>query len=147
MLRELKRWSFLQVFNYNLGQLTTGQWKIALPTNLDDQNSNRSIYNFRVGTLSNLFWVDKEKWNEIISGVANTTLASNISVSDATITLTDASDFPDGGSLYIGANTYQYTSINRTTNVVTLTSVSTTTNTAGQDVFNGASFGTPQYFY
>ena len=146
VLRELKRWSFMQVFDFNLGQLTTGQWKVAMPTNIDDTFSNKSIYNFRIGTLSNLFWIDKEKWNEIVSGISHTTLANNINVSDATITLTDASDFPDAGSVYIGANIYQYTAVNRTTNVLTLSVVSTTTNTATQDVFSGASFGMPQYW-
>jgi hypothetical protein len=145
VLREYKRWSFMQVFDYSLGQITTGQWKVAVPTNLDDQFTNKSIYNFRIGTQTNLQWVDKQKWNEIVAGVAHTTLASNINVSDATITLTDASDFDqNGGSIYIGANIYQYTSI--TSNVVTLTAVSTTTDTAGEDAFQGASFGYPQYW-
>ena len=145
VLREYKRWSFMQVFDYSLGQITTGQWKVSVPTNLDDQFTNKSIYNFRIGTQTNLQWVDKQKWNEIVAGVAHTTLASNINVSDATITLTDASDFDqNGGSIYIGANIYQYTSI--TSNVVTLTAVSTTTDTAGEDAFQGASFGYPQYW-
>jgi hypothetical protein len=145
VLREYKRWSFMQVFDYSLGQITTGQWKVAVPANLDDQFTNKSIYNFRIGTQTNLQWVDKQKWNEIVAGVAHTTLASNINVSDATITLTDASDFDqNGGSIYIGANIYQYTSI--TSNVVTLTAVSTTTDTAGEDAFQGASFGYPQYW-
>ena len=145
VLREYKRWSFMQVFDYSLGQITTGQWKVAVPANLDDQFTNKSIYNFRIGTQTNLQWVDKQKWNEIVAGVAHTTLASNINVSDATITLTDASDFDqNGGSIYIGANIYQFTSI--TSNVVTLTAVSTTTDTAGEDAFQGASFGYPQYW-
>ena len=145
VLREYKRWSFMQVFDYSLGQLATGQWRVAVPTNLDDQNTNKSIYNFHIGTMDDLVWVDKQKWNEIIVGVAHTTLASNINVSDATIVLTDASNFdPNGGSIYIGANIYGYASI--TGNTLTLNSVSTTTNTAGQDVFQGASLGSPTYW-
>ena len=145
VLREYKRWSFMQVFDYSLGQILTGQWKVAVPANLDDQFTNKSIYNFRIGTQTNLQYVDKQKWNEIVSGVAHTTLANAVNVSDATITLTDASDFDqNGGSIYAGANIYQYTSI--TSNVATLTAVSTTTNNAGDDAFQGASFGYPQYW-
>jgi hypothetical protein len=145
VLREYKRWSFMQVFDYSLGQITTGQWKVAVPANLDDQFTNKSIYNFRIGTQTNLQYVDKQKWNEIVAGVAHTTLANAVNVSDATITLTDASDFDqNGGSIYAGANIYQYTSI--TSNVATLTAVSTTTNNAGDDAFQGASFGYPQYW-
>ena len=145
VLREYKRWSFMQVFDYDLGSITTGQWSIAVPANMDDQNTNKSIYNFRIGTFGNLQWIDKEKWNDITQGVAHTTLASNINVSDATITLTDSSDFDqNGGTVYIGANTYGYSSI--TSNVLTLSAVSTTTNTAGQDVFQGGTLGIPTYW-
>ena len=135
----------MQVFDYDLGSITTGQWSIAVPANMDDQNTNKSIYNFRIGTFGNLQWIDKEKWNDITQGVAHTTLASNINVSDATITLTDSSDFDqNGGTVYIGANTYGYSSI--TSNVLTLSAVSTTTNTAGQDVFQGGTLGIPSYW-
>ena len=145
VLREYKRWSFMQVFDYSLGQITTGQWRVAVPANLDDQNTNKSIYNFHIGTMDDLVWIDKQKWNEIIQGVAHTTLASNINVSDASITLIDASNFdPNGGSVYIGANIYGYSAI--TGNSLTLNSVSTTTNTSGQDVFQGASLGMPTYW-
>lgn len=144
-LRELKRWSFMQKFEQNIGQLTTGSWSIALPADCDDQNSTKSIYNFKIGTGSNITWVDKEKWNDLIEGMAHTTLASNIIVGATSITLTDSSNFMDTGTIVIGANTYSYSANNRSTNVLTIPT-STTTNTAGADVFQGASQGNPQYW-
>jgi len=144
-LRELKRWSFMQVFNYSLGELTTGTWKIAVPTNIDDQNTNKTIWNFKIGTSTNLTWVDKEKWNEITQGVSNTTLAANIAVGATTATLTDSSDFQDSGTIYIGENTYSYSANDRSTNVLTITT-STTTNTSGEVVFSGGTLGTPVYW-
>ena len=145
VLREYKRWSFMQQFNYIMGQATTGGWAVPLPATVDDQNTNKSIYNFRIGTESNMTWVDKEKWDDIIEFTAHTTLANNVNVNDSTITLTSANDFSaTGGTISIGANMYTYTS--KSGNVLTLQSVSTTTNTAGQDVFQGASLGDPQYW-
>jgi hypothetical protein len=146
VIRELKRWSFLQTFDYSLGQMTQGQWKKAMPTDLDDQNTNKSVYNLHFGTNSNLQWVDKEKWNEMLNGVAYTTLASNIVVGASTITLTDSSNFPDAGTVYITTHTYGYSANARTTGVLTLQVVSTTTDTSGADAFSGASFGLPQYW-
>jgi len=145
VLRELKRWSFMQSFDYRLGQLKTGQWKISLPTNIDDVNTTKSIYNFRIGNGNNLTWVDKEKWNEIIQGISYTTLLNNININDVSITVVDSSNFDDSGTLSIGSNTYSYTANNRTTNVFTITA-STTTDTAGEDVFEGGVIGTPQYW-
>jgi hypothetical protein len=146
VLREFKRWSFLQSFNYNLGHLLTGQWKITMPTNCDNQFTNKSIWNLHIGTGDNMSWIDRQKWNEIIKGVAHTTLATNIIVGAITVTLTNSSDFDDGGTIMIGENTYEYSTNDRTTNILTLESASTTTNTAGEDVFFGATFGLPKYW-
>ncbi len=146
VLREMKRWSFMQIFDYNLGQILTGQWKIALPANIDDTFSDKSVYNFRVGTSDNLTRIDKAKWNEITEGVAHTTLTNIINIGDATVTLVNSSDFPSGGTLQIGSHTYQYTAINQTTGVATLSAISTTTDAAGSDVFSGATLGTPAYW-
>lgn len=146
VLREMKRWSFMQKFDQSLGQLTTGMWKVALPADCDDQNTNKSIYNFRIGQGTNLTWVDKEKWNQLIENIAHTTLSVNININDTTITLTDSSNFNQSGTVMIGSNTYTYTENNQTSGVLTLSSASTSTNTALQDVFQGASVGNPQYW-
>jgi hypothetical protein len=145
-LREFKRWSFLQIFDYNLGHLLTGQWKVSMPTDCDNQFSNKSIWNFRIGTETNMTWVDRQKWNEIIKGTAHTTLASNIVVGATTIILTNSSDFATGGSVYIGTNIYEYTANDMVTGILTLNSASTTTDTAGTDVFQGGTLGRPQYW-
>ena len=144
-LREFKRWSFMQKFDANLGSVYTGSWRLPLPTDCDDQNTTKSIYNFRIGNGSNVTWVDKEKWNELLQGVSHTTLLTNIALNDITITLTDSSNLEDSGVVLIGANYYTYTANNRTTGVLTITA-STTTATAGADVFQGATMGTPSYW-
>lgn len=147
VIREQKRWSFMESFDTNIGTTATGTWRVAAPTDLDDQFANRTIYNFRIGRGRNLTWVDKEKWNELTEDVAHTTLKNSISVGNSTITLTSSADFPTGGgTVQIGANQYTYTSNVQATGVLTLSVVSTTTNTAGEDVFFGASLGEPLYF-
>ena len=145
VISDLKRWSFLQTFDYHLGTISTGMWKLPLPTDIGDNNTTKSIYNFRVGNQSNLTWVDKEKWNDIISGVSYSTLTADINLHDVTITVSDSSNFMDSGTIVVGANTYSYSANNRTTGVLTILS-STTTNVIGQDVFQGATTGTPQYW-
>jgi len=146
VLSEQKRWSFMQAFNANIGEVATGVWKIACPTDLDDQFTNKGIWNFRIGTQRDMIFVDKEKWNEIVSGVATTTLGVAIVVGAATITLTDSSDFADGGTVQIADHEYAYTANDRSTGILTLTAVSTTTDSLNADVFQGASFGDPNYW-
>jgi hypothetical protein len=144
-IRELKRWSFMQEFGYNLGSANVGSWRVSVPSDIDDPNTNKSIYNF-VLAGNTMKWVDKEEWNAITAGVAWTTLATNLAVGNATVTLTDSSDFDDAGTIRIGTNTISYTANARTTGILTLSAVSTVTGTAGDDVFQNETIGTPTYF-
>lgn len=148
VIRELKRWSFMQKFDSIIGQVSTGSWKVAIPTDLDDENTNKSVYQLRVGTQQRLIYVDKEKFDEFLVGVSYTTLASTLNVGDATMTLTDSSDFDSTGTVTIGAYSYDYTANNTTTGVLTLSSVvpSGEGQSSGADVFQGATTGLPLYF-
>ncbi len=146
VLSEQKRWGFMQSFDTVLGDTATGNWRVAVPTDLDDQYTNRGIWNFRIGTQSNLTFVDKAKWDEITSQVAHTTLKVAIVVGDAIVTLTDSSDFADSGVILVGANEYTYTANDRTTGILTLSAVTTTTNLILASVFQNASMGAPIYW-
>jgi hypothetical protein len=144
-LREFKRWSFMQSFDQIIGNTSEGTWKIALPTDCDDQNTTKSIYNFRIGKESDMVWVDKEEWNFIVDAIAFTTLASTFAIGATSITLTDSSDFDTTGTVRIGNTEYSYTANNKTTGVLTVAAVATG-QTAGQDAFQNSSLGNPTYF-
>lgn len=144
-LREFKRWSFMQKFDSIIGQASTGTWKIAVPTDLDDQNTTKSIYNFRIGKELELDWVDKEDWNDIVSGQAYSTTASQSGVGSATIVLTSSNDFDASGSIQAGSTTIAYTANDKTTGILT-TSAITGTVTINQDVFQATSLGNPSYY-
>lgn len=156
MLRELKRWSFMQEFEYIMGQFNVGEWKIPLPDNIDDANTNKSIYNVRVGTNGRLTWIDKAKWDDFIFNLAYTTLSVNLIAGATTMTLVNSGDFnhltdsnTDGsGTVIIGGNSYDYSANNTTTGVLTLSTVITSSNTAtaGQDVFQNVKQGLPTYY-
>ena len=146
VLSEQKRWGFMQAFDSVIGEATTGNWRIAAPADLDDLYTNRGIWNFRIGTQMNLVFVDKAKWDEITSQVARTTLKVAITVGDAIVTLTDSSDFTDAGVIQVGANEYTYTANARTTGILTLSAVSTTSNLILTDTFQNASLGNPIYW-
>jgi hypothetical protein len=148
VLREFKRWSFMQSFNTIIGQAYTGGWKIAVPVNCDDQNTYKSLYNFRIGKELDMVWVDKEEWDDLIAGIAYSTLAVQANISDTTLTLVNSSDFDQQGTIQVGPNQYTWTANNTTTGVLTLGSGETVIAVApvGQDVFQFASLGLPTYW-
>lgn len=145
VLRELKRWSFMQSFESILGATGTGVWKVAVPTDMDDQNTNKSIYNFKLGRLRPMRWVDKYQWNKLIQGMPHTTLARSIAVGDTTIYLAYANDFDTSGSITVTANTYSYSSKNNTTGTMII-SAATTTDATSADVFQFANLGEPRFW-
>jgi len=148
VIRELKRWSFMQKFDAIIGQVSTGSWKVSIPEDLDDENTNKSIYQLRVGTQQALTWVDKEKFDQFLVSVAYSTLASILNVGDSTITLTNSNDFNSTGNVTIGAYTYEYTANDTSTGVLTLSEVVPTGEgqSSGADVFQGATQGLPNYW-
>ncbi len=146
VLREFKRWSFMQSFNTIIGTAKTGSWKIAVPTDCDDQNTYKSLYNFRIGKELDMVWVDKEAWDDLIAGIAYSTLAVAAAVSDTTLTLVNSTDFTDEGTIQVGPNQYTWTANNRTTNVLSLGSAVTAIAPINQDVFQFASLGYPTYW-
>ncbi len=146
VLREFKRWSFMQSFNTIIGTAKTGSWKIAVPVDCDDQNTYKSLYNFRIGKELDMVWVDKEAWDDLIAGIAYSTLAVAAAVSDTTLTLANSTDFTDEGTIQVGPNQYTWTANNRTTNVLSLGSAVTAIAPVGQDVFQFASLGYPTYW-
>ena len=145
VLREQKRWSWMQALGATT-PVSTGMWRIPVPSDMDDQNTNKSTLNFRLGLDPNMVWVDKEEWDSLVQGISYTQLDSILSVGASTITLTDSSNFDPSGTIQIGSDTITYTANDTTTGILTLTAVSTVAYSAGFDVFQGASFGTPTYF-
>lgn len=154
-LRELKRWSFMQKFNAIIGNAPTGSWKVPIPTDLDDQNTNGSIYFLRLGANPRLAWVDKEKFDDLIADMVFSTLSATLNVGDTTMTLVDSSDFniqadgdDPGGTVQIGANTYSYTANDTTTGILTLKDPVPASQGAaiGADVFGSIQTGLPSYW-
>lgn len=145
-LREFKRWSFMQSFNTVVGQAKTGNWKIAVPVDCDDQNTYKSLYNFRIGKELDMVWVDKEEWDDLIAGIAYSTLTIQANPGDLTLTLANSGDFDTQGTIQVNADQYTWTANNTTTGVLTLGSAVLTTALVGQDVFQFASLGYPTYW-
>src|SRR3990167_5115362 len=90
VLREMKRWSFMQKFNQLITNALVGAIRAPLPSDCDDQNTNTSVWNFRVGTTPNMKWVDKAKYDEMTYNMAQTTASSTAAIGATSVVLTDS---------------------------------------------------------
>lgn len=145
-LKVKDHWSELASLNYDMGNVSTGVAYAALPSDIQDQNTGKSILGLRIGKRENMVYVDDAEFTWANENVGHTTLSVGVSVSDTTVTLTDSRDFDDSGSINIAGTEYSYTSNNRSTGVLSGFTAFSGTIASGTDVWQGVTFGEPRRF-
>ena len=145
VVRELKRWSFMQSFDTIIGQTSIGTWKIQAPANLDDNITYKSIWNFRIGREFDMVWIDKAEMDALRQGTAYSTLSVQVNTGDGSINLVSSNDFNGSGSVQVGSNVYSYGSNNFAGNLV-LNGSALGVAPVGQDVFEFIGLGYPTYW-
>ncbi|OGJ56793.1 hypothetical protein A2635_01070 [Candidatus Peribacteria bacterium RIFCSPHIGHO2_01_FULL_51_9] len=146
ILKEKDKWSQLAVLEYDAGNLATGDQRVAMPSDIEDVNTNKSVIGLRIGVERNMEPIDWADYQSVMQGVPVTTLASAISISDTTVTLTDSRDFTDSGSINIAGTTYAYTTNTRATNVLSGFTAFTAGVDNGTNVWQNVTFGEPRRF-
>ncbi len=146
VLREFKRWSFMQSFQTIIGTTATGTFKIAVPDDLDDQLTYKSIWLFRIGREFDMVWVDKAEFDALMQGTAWSTTTVAASLGAFAVTLNSSKDFTEQGAVQIGSQSYTFTANDQTTGVLTLSTALVENISANQDVFQFASLGYPTYW-
>jgi hypothetical protein len=150
------RWSFRTSFNNVTGQMLSGQWRIAVPTNLRDANSYKNVLSIRIGNQNRpVVYQDRTRFNQNYLNVNHTTVKTQASSGATSLALTSTHDFDASGAITIANNNYNdglisvtYTGNNRATNTLTGIPASGTgsinrTVLVGTDVWQRAVFGLP----
>mgnify|MGYP001560049047 CR=1 FL=1 len=99
--KELKRWSWLYTYDSDLGNLTTGQRRIALPSDIEDDRTLKSLLGMRIEDDINLDLMDWTEYQTVMQNVSYTTVGTAGAVADTTLTLTDSRDFDTTGSILV----------------------------------------------
>ena len=141
--KELKRWSWLYSYDSDLGNITTGQRRIALPTDIEDSRTTKSILGMRIENFENMDPIDWVEYQDQMQGVAYTSLASTASIAATTLVLTDSRDFADSGAVNILGTTYSYTANNRATGTLSGLTALAAQIDSGSEVWQNVTFGTP----
>ena len=143
-LRKKGKWAWLRTHNYALGTIATGGWRLALPADIQDRETDESIEEVKFGNGNNLQYLGLKDWNNLINGINYTELTADINPGNTTVNGILFANFPDEGSVKIGSNVIKYTGKTGTT--LTGCTGITTAVTAGATIFSGATFGNPNYY-
>lgn len=151
MRGKLKRWSNLQNFDYSLGAAARGAYSLDMP---DDAYpfSNKSILQAHIGRGRALGYLDKREFDEKLEDVTHTNVTSSVLVGATSMTIDDAKDIDDAGTIMVGGVQITYTAKDDSTGTLTGIPASGTGSvtaalSAGDDVWQGAwSEGDPRWF-
>jgi len=141
---KLKRWSWRQAFDTDLGNVTSGDYRVAMPTDIKDPNTNKDVMAVRIGTSENLTYITKKEMDEEWEGVARTTLSVAYTVGDASITLTDSRDFGESGTIQFNdEETLEYSANSKSTGVLTVSTDADSAHSADVNIYQNANFTLP----
>lgn len=146
LMKAKPRWGQLVINDYDLGNITTGDARIALPSDISDDETNKSIFGLRISTNDNMSYIPVPEFENLMYGVGQTTLASTAAIGATTLVLTDSNDFADSGSVNIGGTSYSYTTNTRSTDTLSGLTALSAEITAGVNVWQNITFGQPYQY-
>ncbi len=147
--RKLKRWSWRTAFNTDIGNIVEGMWSVSAPATLRAPDSKQNILGLRIGSQGrNIGYIGKREMDEWYESIVHVTVATQPSVGQTTLVLSDVRDLDSSGSVTIGSNTITYTSKDNSTATLSGIPASSTgsidaTHAVGLNVWQYASFGEP----
>ena len=151
-------WSNHIVTNYAVGQTSRGVFEIALPTNIYDNQTRKSILNVKIGGQNiPLVWKDEKEFKVQMGDAIRSTVRTQASVGATSLAIANSYDFSDSGTVHVyTSNTddeLTYTGVTRSATTGILTGIPASgdgsiaaTHAVGLNVWQNASEGQPLFF-
>ena len=149
---QLKRWSWRTAFNSDIANLTEGQYSVAVPSTLKNPDSPQNILGLRIGSRgSNISYIPKREFDNWYEGIIHTTVATQPTVGQTTLVLTNVRDLSASGSVEVGVDTITYTSKTNSTNTLNGVPASgtgsiTIAHAVSVDAWQSVSYGEPNAY-
>ena len=155
---RLKRFSRYLVSDFVIGQTARGVFDFALPADIYDNESNKSILQVRIGTsLDYLVPLDEKEFDAQMQGVVRTQIRTTAVVGGTTLLIDNSYDFDDSGSVNVytanAVDAITYTGVTRSATAGILTGVPATgagaigvAHAVDQNVWQNEREGQPKYF-
>ncbi len=124
---KLNKWSFLESFDYKLGQTVRGSYAFTMPTDIEDPNSLKSILGVHLNGQDNMTFYDQREWVSLLQDAKLGVVTTQALAADTTLAVTNTYGFADSGTVtvYVSGTKYDvtYTGVTRSTSAGVLTGV------------------------
>jgi len=140
-----------------LGQTSAGSFITALPSDIYDNDSNKSLTAVRIGHGDNLTYQDNREFDDLNENMVYTQVTTAASAAQTTLAIDNSYDFDDSGTVvvYVSGTKYSitYTGVTRSATAGVLTGVPasgsgsiTVTIPVDTYVYQDGIFGEPKYY-
>ena len=155
---KLKRWSKYLKADYAIGQTARGVFDFDLPTNIYDNETNKSILNVKLGGATrSLVPKDEKEFDSLMSDTKRTQVRTQTTAADTSVAVDNSYDFDDDGTIHIFTDnvddTITYTGVTRSATAGVFTGISATgsgavgaTHAVDTNVWQDHEEGEPKYF-
>jgi hypothetical protein len=128
---KMKKWARYLASDYAMGQTARGVFDVALPSNIYDSETNKSILQVKIGTALNyLTPLDEKEFDGQMQDVAHTQVRTQAVAGQITLEIDNSYDFDDSGTIkvYVSNTAYSitYTGVTRSATAGVLTGVPAT---------------------
>lgn len=137
---------FRRKFEQDLGNVSTGMYHIALPTDVEKPYTAENVYKVRIGTEEPCKYYDKKEWDDDYDGVAHTVLLTAYAITHQDLYCDNVRDFEDSGSVEIEDDTIAYSAKGVSGGTLRISTAGSYAHTADKDVWQGIDSGLPQNF-
>lgn len=134
---------FRRVFDFDLGNVSNGAYRITAPNDLEKPTSGENIFGVRIGQNNVVNFYDKKKLDDDYRNVAHTVLSSAYSTGDAYVIVANARDFSNSGSVNLESDTVEYSAKELSTGSLTVSVDGIADHTANTDIWQNKSYGLP----
>jgi len=133
-------------FNADIGNVSTGMYRVGLPTDVQKPYTAENVYGVRIGTQDNMSYYDKKEYDKDYQGVAHTTLAETYAITHQDLYVDSVRDLTDSGSVNLESDVIAYSAKGVSGGTLRISTAGSYAHTSGVDIWQGASQGLPNKF-
>ena len=137
---------FRRNFNLDIGDVSTGMYRVDLPTITERPYTAENIYGVRIGTSSNLRYYDKKEWDSDFQSKPHSTLTAAYTVGARDLYVSSVRDFDGSGVVSIAQTNVEYSAKSNTGGTLRISLDGSYNVDNAADVWQNVSYGLPTKF-
>lgn len=98
---KLKHWPEHYSYNTSIGVTSRGNNVVAMPTDIYDLETNKSLLAVRIGQGTKLTYLDPQTFEAQLRGVATSQVTTQQTAGGTTLAVNNTEDFADSGTVYV----------------------------------------------